>query len=214
MTTAATCQPVADAASAACPTDRGRRVPVGLLWLLATVAVGAVMLGLSAGANVAPVIEADNAYIFMAADRLFTGEGATAIPPRAPLQPWSWRADWVFLTQWPVGYPALICATRWVTGLATARAAMMLGALSCAIGLGAWFAWARACLPRRIPALLIAVVVAGASFSVQTWCIPPPTPCWWGCCQWSYCWCVGRRACRAGSTDHRLSHAAMDSCVR
>jgi hypothetical protein len=167
MTTAATCQPVSDAASAACPTDRGRRVPVGLLWLLATVAVGAVMLGLSAGANVAPVIEADNAYIFMAADRLFTGEGATAIPPRAPLQPWSWRADWVFLTQWPVGYPALICATRWVTGLATARAAMMLGALSCAIGLGAWFAWARACLPRRIPALLIAVVVAGASFSVQ-----------------------------------------------
>jgi hypothetical protein len=84
MTTAATCQPVSDAASAACPTDRGRRVPVGLLWLLATVAVGAVMLGLSAGANVAPVIEADNAYIFMAADRLFTGEGATAIPRGRP----------------------------------------------------------------------------------------------------------------------------------
>jgi hypothetical protein len=198
-----------------CPTDRGRRVPVGLLWLLATVAVGAVMLGLSAGANVAPVIEADNAYIFMAADRLFTGEGATAIPPRAPLQPWSWRADWVFLTQWPVGYPALICATRWVTGLATPRAAMMLGALSCAIGLGAWFAWARACLPRRIPALLIAVVVAGASFSVQNLVHPASdTDAGGVVASGLTVGVVGRRACRAGSTDHRLSHAAMDSCVR
>lgn len=136
-------------------------------WSLALILLAGLLLLLTRRADVAPLVEADNAYIFLAADRLYAGDGATSIPPRAPLQPWSWRADWVFLTQWPVGYPALICAARRITGLPTAKAAVALNVVSCAVALLAWFAWARRCLPNGLTAGLLALVAAGAGFSID-----------------------------------------------
>jgi len=136
-------------------------------WLAAVVVVSAALFAVPQRAALAPVVEADNAYIFLAADRMYAGEGPTSIPPRAPLQPWEWRADWVFLTQWPVGYPALICATRWLTGLATVAAAGALSVVGCAVALVAWFAWVRRCLPRGVASKLLALVAAASTFSMD-----------------------------------------------
>jgi hypothetical protein len=136
-------------------------------WLMAAAITTGLLYFMPQRDALAPIIEADNAYIFLAADRLYAGDGATTIPPRAPLQPWTWQADWVFLTQWPVGYPALICAVRWLTGLPTVSAAVALSVVCSAVALVAWFAWGLACLPRRFPAPLIAIVAAGATFSMN-----------------------------------------------
>jgi len=138
------------------------------IWLIALALVTSGLYVIAHRTGVPPVIEADNAYIFLAADRLFAGQGATTIPPRAPLQPWTWRSDWVFLTQWPVGYPALICGVRAFTGCSTATSATFLALICCATALVGWFAWARSCLPRSVVATLIGLVAAGASFSMDS----------------------------------------------
>lgn len=135
-------------------------------WLLALVLVTAALFAIPQLAQVPPTIEADNAYIFLAADRLWAGKGVTSIPPRAPLQPWSWEADWVFLTQWPLGYPVLICAARAITGAGTAQAAVALNVVCCALGLVGWFAWGRTCLPRSRLAWLLALTASAATFSM------------------------------------------------
>jgi len=135
-------------------------------WLLALVLVTAALFAIPQRAQIPPTVEADNAYIFLAADRLWAGKGVTSIPPRAPLQPWSWHADWVFLTQWPLGYPVLICAARAITGAGTVQAAVALNIVCCALGLVGWFAWGRTCLPRSRLAWLLALTASAATFAM------------------------------------------------
>ena len=72
-------------------------------WITATTVVVALPAVLAAHARIAPVIVADNATVFLAADRLYEGAGLTAPPPRVPTQSWDWRCDWTGLTQWPMG---------------------------------------------------------------------------------------------------------------
>ncbi len=117
--------------------------------------------------SIPPRIEQDNAYIFLAVDRLCDGHGLTSIPPKAPFQPWTWRSDWAVLTQWPAGYPLLIAATRTVLGSTTAEAATALNILFCAVAIVAWFALARALLPRGVAAWLVALVVAASSVTME-----------------------------------------------
>jgi hypothetical protein len=141
-----------------------RRYATTAAWLAATAAIVAALTLLQARARVAPVIMADNATIFLAADRLYAGLGLTAPAPRVPAVPWEWHQDWTFLTQWPMGYPLILCAARWLLGVETARAAGAVGVLSCGLALVGWFALLRGCLPRRWPALLIALLAAGSTF--------------------------------------------------
>ena len=137
------------------------------VWVLAVAVVATFLFQVHASYAIPPNVEADNAYIFLAAERMHDGLGPTSLPPKAPYQPWERRSDWAFLTQWPVGYPALICATRWLLGTTTVHAAIVLNIACVAVGLVAWFAWIRMCLPRRQPAWLIALVAAGSTFSAQ-----------------------------------------------
>ena len=143
------------------------RARAAALGIGATALVTTLLFLIPGRAAIAPIIEADNAYIFLAADRLYEGQGLTTIPPRAPLQAWTWRSDWVFLTQWPVGYPLLLCGMHALLGVPTAQAAQMLAVVCCGIALVAWFVWVRSCLPRGVLATLIALVAAGATFSMQ-----------------------------------------------
>lgn len=138
-----------------------------IAWLIALVVVIAA-LGLMPGrASIAPRIEQDNAYIFLAVDRLCDGHGLTSIPPKAPFQPWTWRSDWAVLTQWPAGYPLLIAAIRTVLGTTTAQAAIALNVLCCGVALVAWFALVRSCLPRGGAAWMLALAAAASSVSME-----------------------------------------------
>jgi hypothetical protein len=143
-----------------------RRTLIALAAHLAAVAVlTAALAWLSASLAIPPIIEADYAYTFTAADRFYEGHGLTATPPRAPLVPWEWRADWVFLTQWPAGYPLLLAVVRALLRTSTAEAGVALAVLSCAVAVVGWFAWARRALPGGMVATLLAAVVGIASFS-------------------------------------------------
>lgn len=136
-------------------------------WIAATAAIVATMALWPGRTRIAPLIIADNAYIFLAADRMYDGLGPTSMFPHAPLQAWTWRTDWALLTQWPVGYPALLCAARWLLGVTTARAAVAIGIVCCGVAVVAWFAWLRRCLPDRFPSGPIAAVGAMSTFSVH-----------------------------------------------
>lgn len=169
MTTISTSTPVAPVRPPAKTRSAspGVRVVHSLLW---TALAGAVTTGLHyipQRSDVAPSIVGDNAYIFLAADRLYEGDGATCIPPKAPFQPWSWQADWAFLTQWPVGYPALICAVRMVTQTTSASAGVSIAMVCCGLGMVAWFAWLLRCLGTRLTGIAIALTVAVGAFSVD-----------------------------------------------
>lgn len=117
--------------------------------------------------GVAPLIESDYCYLLIAADRLYEGLGPTAPLPVAPGQPWSWDADWVFLTRWPVGYPLLICAVRGLFGLATLDACRWISLVACAAALVGWFEWVRRIVPNRWSVMLAAAVAAGCAVSVS-----------------------------------------------
>jgi len=137
------------------------------LWFALTAVVVTGLFWLPGRGAIAPSIVGDNAYIFLAADRLYAGHGATSTPPKAPFQPWTWRADWAFLTQWPVGYPLLICGVRALTQAATAKAATCLSVVCCGVGLVAWLAWMIRCVGRRLAGITIALTAALAAFSID-----------------------------------------------
>jgi hypothetical protein len=102
----------------------------------------------------------------MAADRLYAGLGLTSLQPVAPLQPWEWRYDWGFLTQWPIGYPLLICAVRYVFGLSSLAASQWINVAACAVALVGWFAWIKCSVPRGVTGVLLSAVGTGCSVSV------------------------------------------------
>ena len=116
--------------------------------------------------GIAPMVAGDNAYIFMAADRLFDGHGLTSLPPVAPLQPWEYTNDWGFLTQWPPAYPFMLCGIRWVTGVSTVAAAKLVCVLACAVALVGWYTWIRRAVGRGLFGVLLAVVGAASAVSV------------------------------------------------
>lgn len=129
--------------------------------LIATVIAIVAFAWLAHGHDIPALVESDYCYLLTAADRLFDGYGATAPVPVAPHQPWAWRTDWAFLTQWPVGYPVLIAVTRWGLGVSTIEAVRWLGVLACAVTLVGWYVWVRRCSPRGATGALLAAVAAG-----------------------------------------------------
>ena len=143
-----------------------RRSYAAVAWVGAVGVIAVVLFAVQDRAHVPPGIAADYNYIFLAADRMFDGHGPTTPPPHAPFQAWQWECDWRFLTQWPLGYPLLLCGIRLVFGMTTAQAGVGISALSCSVALVGWFAWIRRCLPARMPATLIAVLAAASTFTL------------------------------------------------
>ncbi len=144
------------------PCGRSRRAAV---WLLTAVLLAVILYHLPGRTSIAPHVQSDYNYTFLAADRMFAGHGPTSIFPRAPFQPWEWTADWVVLTQWPVGYPLLLCAVRSVLGGTTLAAAQWISVVACAVALVGWFAWSRRVLPRSVTGSLLGVVAAATAVS-------------------------------------------------
>ncbi|MCK4659879.1 MAG: hypothetical protein KAV82_10200 [Phycisphaerae bacterium] len=151
-------------------TQRKRQLSPALCclgWVSAIVVVVGAPAILPQRSQIAPVIISDNAYIFLAADRFYAGDGLTTLLPHAPFQPWEWQQDWAFLTRWPVGYPLLLCAVRWVLGTETVQAAQALNVLCCGLALVGWFAWTKRAMPGGLCGVLLAGVAAGCSVSVS-----------------------------------------------
>ncbi|MCC7292483.1 MAG: hypothetical protein IT449_10535 [Phycisphaerales bacterium] len=90
---------------------------------------------------IAPQVESDYCYSLLAAERFAEGKGLTSLDPVAPFQPWDYRADFAFLTKWPVGYPLLVWLVRLLVGGTTLQAASWLAVACCASALVGWFAW-------------------------------------------------------------------------
>lgn len=152
----------------AIPHSAGRRAWRG--WLVgacAVVAASAILFLLPGRAEIAPRVQADYCYTFLAADRLYEGFGPTSTHPHAPFQKWEWFGDWTFLTQWPVGYPALLCVVRGVMRCGTVAAGQSIAIVSIALALVAWFAWARRVLPSGPVSWLLAAVAACSAVSVE-----------------------------------------------
>jgi len=140
-------------------------------WLFVGLAVLAVFTALTFvpyRASIPPLVEADYVYQLIAVDRLFLGEGLTSLQPVAPTQPWEWRYDWGFLTQWPAGYPLLVCAVRCLTGGTTVQAAQWLAVGGCALALVGWFVWLRRAFGGGVCSALAAALAAGCSLSAAS----------------------------------------------
>lgn len=151
-----------------CPINSGmkwlvRKAP----WALAVATIAAALFLLPGRTAIAPHVHDDNNYLFLAADRLYGGFGPTSIYPLAPLQLWEWRADWAFLTQWPVGYPVLLCGVRFLLRGTTVHAGQVIAVVGCAVALVGWFAWIRRVLPGGVAATLLAIVAAGSAVSTD-----------------------------------------------
>ncbi len=140
--------------------------PVPWRWIAVGVAVLVVVLTFLPGrTRIPPLVDSDYCYLLIAADRLFDGQGLTTPSPVAPLQPWDWQGDWSFLTQWPMGYPLLVCLFRWTLGVATMEACLWISVIACATALVGWFAWVKRCVPPGVAGTLLAAVAAGCSVS-------------------------------------------------
>jgi len=150
--------------------DVRARWPVPLLrsaaWCVATAGVVAALWMLCARARIAPVIIADNATIFLAADRLYDGLGPTVPQPKLPADAWVWQRDWTLMTRWPMGFPLILCAARMLLGVGSAQAAIGVSIVCCGVALVGWFALIRRCLPNRLPATVIALLAAGSTLTV------------------------------------------------
>ncbi len=153
--------------SAAPPAARRRAWRGWVAGAVGVAAVSGVLFTLPGRADIAPRVQADYCYTFLAADRLYAGLGPTSTPPHAPFQKWEWSADWVVLTQWPVGYPALLCAVRGLLRSTTGAAGQGIALVSVALALVAWFAWGRRVLPPGPVSWLLAVVAACSAVSVE-----------------------------------------------
>lgn len=136
-------------------------------WVSVTLGVVAALVALPHRRDIAPIIETDNTYIFLAVDRMYEGDGPTALPVRMCLTSVTWRGDWEFLTEWPMGYPLLLYAARMVLGVDSVTAGVSLSVLGCGVALVGWFAWIKRCLPKRLPATLIALVATASTFSIS-----------------------------------------------
>ena len=118
--------------------------------LLGTLVVSLGLALLPHRTEIPPNIESDYCYLLLAADRFHDGQGLTSLAPQAPHQPWEWRYDWGWLTQWPIGYPLLVAGVRRVLGGTTINACLWINLAACALALVGWFAWVRYCAPRGV----------------------------------------------------------------
>lgn len=137
-------------------------------WWRCVIAISVIymaLLALSARVAIPPLVESDYAYQLLAADRLIEGKGFTSLQPVAPGQPWTWRYDWGFLTQWPAGYALLVAGVRWLTGGTTLDACAAVGCAAAALALVGWFAWLRRCAPRGLVGWMLAICGAVAAVS-------------------------------------------------
>lgn len=131
---------------------------------LATVAC-IIILGLAFGLwpvlnGLPPTVESDYCYQLIAADRAVQGLGFTSLQPIAPNQPWEWRYDFGFLTQWPAGYPFLVWCVRSLSGVQTLEACRWIARFACALALVGWFLWIGKCLPRGVACRAISILGA------------------------------------------------------
>ena len=150
-------------------TEELHAAPARTSWSTVVVAVvsAAILLWFLPGrSGIAPLVESDYCYLLIAADRMHNGMGPTSLQPVAPLQPWEWRYDWGFLTQWPVGYATLIAANRWMFGVTSITAAKGVSILACAFALAGWFSWIRRCVPRGGTSVLLAALAAACAVPV------------------------------------------------
>ncbi len=113
-----------------------------------------------------PLIESDYCYQLIAADRMFEGKGLTAPLPAAPHQPWSWQADWSFLTQWPAGYSVLVWSVRAILDVQTIEACQWIGVAAAALAIVGWFVWTLQLVPAGPFGFLLAVVACASAVSV------------------------------------------------
>lgn len=118
--------------------------------------------------GIAPLIESDYAYQLMAADRLYVGQGLTSLQPVAPHQTWNWQYDWGFLTQWPVGYAAIVAGLRTVVGGTSLHSAQLISVLACAFGLVGWFAVVLRAVPTGTARYLLGLLVGGVSVPIAS----------------------------------------------
>jgi len=134
---------------------------------LSVITVALVSAWLPGRADIPPLIESDYCYLLTAADRWYEGFGPTAPYPVAPFQPWEWKTDWAFLTQWPVGYPALICTVRWLLDADTLSAIRWINVFASALALVGWFRFVRRAMPPGIVGNLAACVAATSALTVN-----------------------------------------------
>lgn len=132
-----------------------------------TVACVSLLATLPGRQGIPPLVQSDYCYILLAADRLYHGLGLTSLQPVAPLQPWDWEYDWGFLTQWPMGYPLLVCGVRIALGLDAVQACQWINVAACALGFVGWFLWIKSCVPRGITGTLLSAVAAGCAFRLE-----------------------------------------------
>ena len=146
-----------------------RRGVSSWLWGVAAIAGLATVLALLPGrASIPPLVESDYCYLLTAADMLVDGRGPVAPMPVAPFQPWSWQADWAFLTKWPVGYPLLVAGLRSVFGITSIAACRVMCIVACAAALVGWFLWIKRIVPAGITGVLVAAVGAGCAVSTAS----------------------------------------------
>lgn len=148
-------------------TDSRRSVRWSLM-LAAVVAISMLLAFLPDRTQIPPLVESDYCYLLLAADRLYEGHGLTSLQPVAPRQPWTWQADWAFLTKWPIGYPLLVCVVRWMFGLATIQACQWISVAACAASMIGWFVWVKRVVPRGVTGVLLAIVAAACSVSAAS----------------------------------------------
>ncbi len=132
---------------------------------LALLAVFALLTFLPWRTAIAPQVESDYCYSLLAAERFAEGKGLTSLDPVAPFQPWDYRADFVFLTKWPVGYPLLVWLVRLFAGGTTLAAASWLAVAACAAALVGWFAWTRQMVGGKWTPILAGLAVASCGVS-------------------------------------------------
>ena len=151
-----------------------KRILHNLVWPLAIIVIAGMLFLLPGRDEIAPVVKGDNCYIFLAVDRFCEGNGFTTLYPLAPEQPWEWRTDWAFLTQWPPAYPLLLAGIRIMAGVPTLQAAQWISVFFCAVALVGWFRLARRLLPGEtgVPGVLLATLVSVSS--VATWMLINP----------------------------------------
>lgn len=138
-------------------------------WLLRTASVLALaflLARLPGLSKIALLIESDYCYLLLAADRLYSGLGLTSLQPVAPMQPWEWRYDWGFLTQWPAGYSIFIASLRWLLDCSTLEACRVVSIFGCASALVGWFAVIRRCVPSGVTGILFAILASTSCLSV------------------------------------------------
>lgn len=124
--------------------------------------------------DIPPLVESDYCYLHLAADRWIQGQGFTSLQPVAPFQPWEWRYEWGFLTQWPVGYPALLVGLHGLLGLAPLAGARVVAVVAAAAGFVGWVRLFRRTVPCGGTSWLLAVVAAFSGVRPE-WLVNPST---------------------------------------